>query len=61
MHDKFDIGFLDVGDWDTHVGEGGATGYLAGRFEELSRRLAAIAEEVGATWRSTVVVVVSLV
>jgi uncharacterized protein (DUF1501 family) len=59
MRDKFDIGFLDVGGWDTHVGEGGATGYLAGRFEELGRGLAAFAEEMGPTWRNTVVVVVS--
>jgi uncharacterized protein (DUF1501 family) len=59
MRDKFDIGFLDVGGWDTHVGEGGATGYLAGRFEELGRGLAAITEEMGGTWKKTVVVVVS--
>ncbi len=59
MRDKFDIGFLDVGGWDTHVGEGGATGYLAGRLEELGRGLAAFAEEMGATWHNTVVVVLS--
>lgn len=59
MHDRFDLAFLDVGGWDTHVGEGGAKGYLAGRFEELGRGLAAIAEEMGPTWRDTVVVVVS--
>jgi uncharacterized protein (DUF1501 family) len=59
MRDKFDIGFLDVGGWDTHVGEGGATGYLAGRFEELGRGLAAIAEEMGGAWKNTVIVVLS--
>jgi uncharacterized protein (DUF1501 family) len=59
MRDRFDIGFLDVGGWDTHVGEGGATGYLAGRLEELGRGLAAFAEEMGATWHNTVVVVLS--
>jgi uncharacterized protein (DUF1501 family) len=59
MRDKFDIGFLDVGGWDTHVGEGGATGYLAGRLEELGRGLAAFAEEMGAAWHNTVVVVLS--
>ena len=59
MRDKFDIGFLDVGGWDTHVGQGGATGYLAGRLEELGRGLAAIAEEMGARWQDTIVVVVS--
>jgi uncharacterized protein (DUF1501 family) len=59
MRDRFDIGFLDVGGWDTHVGEGGAKGYLAGRLEELGRGLAAFAEEMGATWQNTVVVVLS--
>jgi uncharacterized protein (DUF1501 family) len=59
MRDRFDIGFLDVGGWDTHVGEGGAKGYLAGRLEELGRGLAAFAEEMGATWKNTVIVVLS--
>ena len=59
MKDKHNIGFVDVGGWDTHVGQGGASGYLAGRFEELGRGLAAISEEMGPDWRNTVVVVVS--
>jgi len=59
MAERFDLGFVDVGGWDTHVNEGGATGYLAGRFEELGRGLAAFADEMGPAWRDTVVVVVS--
>ncbi|MBP1204992.1 uncharacterized protein (DUF1501 family) [Duganella sp. 1411] len=59
MKDKYNIGFVDVGGWDTHVGQGGATGYLAGRFEELGRGLAAYAKEMGPDWKDTVVVVVS--
>ena len=59
MKDKYNIGFVDVGGWDTHVGEGGATGYLAGRFDELGRGLAGFAQEMGPDWRDTVVVVVS--
>ena len=59
MKDKHNIGFVDVGGWDTHVGQGGASGYLAGRFEELGRGLTAISEEMGPDWRNTVVVVVS--
>ena len=31
MQDQFSLGFVDVGGWDTHVNQGGATGYLAGR------------------------------
>lgn len=59
MRDKHNIGFVEVGGWDTHVGEGGATGYLAGRLEELGRGLAGFANEMGPDWRDTVVVVVS--
>ena len=59
MRDKFNIGFVDVGGWDTHVGEGAGTGYLAGRFEELGRGLASFADAMGPVWKDTVVVVVS--
>jgi uncharacterized protein (DUF1501 family) len=59
MKDKYNIGFVDVGGWDTHVGQGGATGYLAGRFEELGRGLAGFAQEMGPDWKDTVVIVVS--
>jgi uncharacterized protein (DUF1501 family) len=59
MREQYNIGFVDVGGWDTHVGEGGASGYLAGRLEELGRGLAAYAEEMGPAWRDTVAVVVS--
>ncbi|MET3131592.1 uncharacterized protein (DUF1501 family) [Oxalobacteraceae bacterium GrIS 1.11] len=59
MKDKYNIGFVDVGGWDTHVGQGGASGYLAGRFDELGRGLAAFAQEMGGDWRDTITVVVS--
>ena len=60
MRERFDIGFIDVGGWDTHVGQGAGTGYLASRFEELGRGLAGFAQELDdATWRRTVVLVVS--
>ncbi|KAB8046165.1 DUF1501 domain-containing protein [Janthinobacterium rivuli] len=59
MKDKYNLGFVDVGGWDTHVGQGGANGYLAGRFDELGRGLSAFSQEMGGAWRNTVVVVVS--
>jgi len=60
MRDRFDLGFVDVGGWDTHVGQGAGTGYLANRFEELGRGVAGFAEEMGDdAWRQTVVVVIS--
>ncbi len=59
MKDKYTLGFVDVGGWDTHVGQGAAGGYLAGRLDELGRGLAAFADEMGPQWRDTVVVVIS--
>lgn len=59
MRDKYRLGFVDVGGWDTHVGQGGAKGMLAGRLEDLGRGLAGYAAEMGDAWRQTVVVVVS--
>ena len=59
MKDRYNIGFVDVGGWDTHVAQGGPSGYLAGRFEELGRGLATFAREMKNDWRDTVVVVLS--
>lgn len=59
MSDSYNIGFVDVGGWDTHINQGGAQGYLANRLEELGSGLAAYAQEMGPAWRDTVVVVMS--
>ena len=60
MRDRYTLGFIDVGGWDTHVNQGAASGVLAGRLEELGRGLASFADEMGdAAWQRTVVVVVS--
>ena len=62
MRASFDIGFIDVGGWDTHVneaGDNGATGPLAEKLGELGQGLAALAQAMGPTWRDTVVVVLS--
>jgi uncharacterized protein (DUF1501 family) len=60
MRDQYNLGFVDVGGWDTHVAEGGAQGYLAGRIGELGRGLAGLAQEMGPdAWNDTVVVVIS--
>ncbi len=59
MKGRFNLGFVDVGGWDTHVNEGGASGYLAGRLGELGRGLAGFAEAIGPAWTDTVVVVIS--
>ena len=59
MQDKFNLGFVDVGGWDTHVNQGGAEGYLANRIGELGRGLAALPVALGPAWNDTVVIVVS--
>jgi len=59
MRDKFNLGFIDVGGWDTHVNEGGAQGQLANLLDNLGRGLAGFADEMGAAWDRTAVVVVS--
>ena len=59
MKDSYNLGFVDVGGWDTHVNQGAATGYLASRLDELGVGLAALAQELGPAWRDTTVVVVS--
>lgn len=60
MRDQFDLGFVDVGGWDTHVNQGGASGNLANRLDDLGRGLAAFAQEMGPEpWRHTVVAVIS--
>jgi uncharacterized protein (DUF1501 family) len=59
MHDKYRIGFIDVGGWDTHVGEGGAQGALPTNLAGLGRGLQTFAQSLGTEWNNTVVVVVS--
>jgi uncharacterized protein (DUF1501 family) len=60
MRDRYNLAFVDIGGWDTHVNQGGATGQLANRSGELGRGLSAYAAALGpAAWQQTVVVVVS--
>jgi uncharacterized protein (DUF1501 family) len=59
MHDKYRLGFIDVGGWDTHVGEGAAQGTLATNLASLGRGLQVFSQSLGTEWKNTVVVVVS--
>ena len=62
MRDSFNIGFIDVGGWDTHVAEAaenGAQGILANRLGELGQGLAMLPTVMGPAWQHTVVVVIS--
>lgn len=60
MKADYNLGFLDVGGWDTHVNQGGATGVLADRIGQLGRGITGLVEELGSeTWAKTTIVVVS--
>jgi uncharacterized protein (DUF1501 family) len=59
LRDKYRIGFIDVGGWDTHVNEGAAQGVLANNLASLGRGLQAFSQSLGAEWKNTVVVVLS--
>lgn len=59
MLDKYRLGFVDVGGWDTHVNQGAADGRLATNLANLSAGLAAFADALGPEWNNTVVAVVS--
>jgi uncharacterized protein (DUF1501 family) len=59
MRDKYRLGFIDVGGWDTHVGEGAAQGTLATNLASLARGLQVFSQSLGTEWNNTVVAVVS--
>jgi uncharacterized protein (DUF1501 family) len=42
-----EIAFADVGGWDTHVNQGGATGQLAGRLDDFAKSIAALTTDLG--------------
>lgn len=59
MRDRYPLGFVDVGGWDTHVNQGGASGPLANNLHNLGQGLAAYTEALGEQWNDTTVVVLS--
>ena len=59
MRERYQLGFVDIGGWDTHVNEGGAQGTLANNLADLGRGLSGFAQEMGPAWKQTTVLVVS--
>jgi uncharacterized protein (DUF1501 family) len=59
MRDRFNLGFIDVGGWDTHVNQGSTQGQLATLLGNLGQGLAAFAQQMGPAWNNTVVTVIS--
>lgn len=60
LREDYNLAFLDVGGWDTHVNQGAATGVLADRARQFGRGLTALIDQLGAqVWAETTIVVVS--
>jgi uncharacterized protein (DUF1501 family) len=53
------VAVLDIGGWDTHVGQGTVKGRLAGTLNQFQGGLQALKASLGDTWRKTVVVCVT--
>ena len=50
---------MALGGWDTHIGEGAASGQLAGHLQPLGEGLASLAKSLGPSYQDTVIVVIS--
>ena len=59
MRERYQLGFVDIGGWDTHINEGAAQGTLANNLSDLGKGLAGFAQEMGPAWKQTVVMVIS--
>ncbi len=53
------IAVLESNGWDTHAGQGAATGHLANRLRGLDGILASLYQELGPVWDSTAILAVS--
>jgi uncharacterized protein (DUF1501 family) len=60
---KADVGlefaFTEIGGWDTHANQGGATGQMANRLKELAEGLAAFHRDLGDRLRDVVLLTMS--
>jgi uncharacterized protein (DUF1501 family) len=54
-----EIAFADVGGWDTHVNQGGATGQLANRLSDFSQSIAALVADLGDRMGDVVILTMS--
>ena len=54
-----EVAFADVGGWDTHVNQGGATGQLAARLADFAQAIAALTIDLGDRMGDVVIVTMS--
>jgi uncharacterized protein (DUF1501 family) len=56
---RIQLAFLELGGWDTHVAQGGASGQLANRLIPVGEGLAALVRSLGDSYQETVIAVIS--
>jgi uncharacterized protein (DUF1501 family) len=54
-----EIAFADVGGWDTHVNQGGATGQLANRLDDFAKSIGALVQDLGDRMSSVTILTMS--
>jgi uncharacterized protein (DUF1501 family) len=54
-----EVAFAEAGGWDTHVNQGSSIGQLAGRLDDFSRGLAALARDLGDRMSDIVILTMS--
>jgi len=54
-----EVAFADVGGWDTHVNQGGATGQLAQRLDDFGQSIAALVTDLGDSMEDVVILTMS--
>lgn len=54
-----EVAFADVGGWDTHVNQGGATGQLAGRLDDFAKSIHALVTDLGDRMADVVIMTMS--
>jgi uncharacterized protein (DUF1501 family) len=54
-----EVAFADVGGWDTHVNQGGATGQLANRLGDFAQSIAALVTDLGDRMEDVVILTMS--
>jgi len=54
-----EIAFADVGGWDTHVNQGGATGQLAARLDDFAKAINALVTDLGDRMADVVILTMS--
>ncbi len=54
-----EVAFADIGGWDTHVNQGGATGQLANRLGDFAQSIAALTQDLGDRMDDVVILTMS--